>query len=362
MTTADSLNIHLGTVHKEQLKKVPNAKEGRESIDLPIYGMQGVPEEFLVSGAKRIRMSNDTEENNTNTSSSNNPNNTTNTSSSAALINPMIPPSFMGIPPGIYPPFPPVPPNLPYGSLPNPTFPSSFQGRPPFPSTTSSNIYNYPPSYGGGGNTIPSGMYPNSYPGSMMMPPRPGMPYMYNNNNNVTNPNQTTNSNTNMNFSISMSLNAGRPPFNATGPLLPTVTSASTTMNTSITETSNFSGQPGSSSSVPSIATIGTTTNINPSFSTMASEVSSLLAAATATNGSILSSNTGNTPSVPSTTASTVPPTGILAKLVWNEEYLSPEEARASLNRYKFDRNAFEQDIENRLASILAARTGQIGH
>eukprot|EP00359_Climacostomum_virens_P000515 CAMPEP_0204898536 /NCGR_PEP_ID=MMETSP1397-20131031/1349_1 /ASSEMBLY_ACC=CAM_ASM_000891 /TAXON_ID=49980 /ORGANISM="Climacostomum Climacostomum virens, Strain Stock W-24" /LENGTH=122 /DNA_ID=CAMNT_0052066401 /DNA_START=168 /DNA_END=536 /DNA_ORIENTATION=+ len=35
---------HVLQVHKEQIIKVPNAKSGRDAIELDIYGMEGVPQ------------------------------------------------------------------------------------------------------------------------------------------------------------------------------------------------------------------------------------------------------------------------------------------------------------------------------
>lgn len=46
MVTAFALMNHMFQVHKESLKKVPNAKNDRDSVDLNIYGMQGVPEDI----------------------------------------------------------------------------------------------------------------------------------------------------------------------------------------------------------------------------------------------------------------------------------------------------------------------------
>jgi len=46
MTTAPSLAVHCTHVHKTVLKGVPGALPGREAIDLEIFGMAGIPEEF----------------------------------------------------------------------------------------------------------------------------------------------------------------------------------------------------------------------------------------------------------------------------------------------------------------------------
>ena len=59
MTTVGALAIHSLQVHKEALKKVPNAREGRDSIEVQVYGMENVPEELLVAGVKRQRMTGD---------------------------------------------------------------------------------------------------------------------------------------------------------------------------------------------------------------------------------------------------------------------------------------------------------------
>ncbi|KAL6567175.1 Protein SUPPRESSOR OF FRI 4 [Orobanche gracilis] len=49
LSTAGGMAIHVLQVHKEQVSKVPNAKPGRESTDIEIYGMQGIPPDALAS-------------------------------------------------------------------------------------------------------------------------------------------------------------------------------------------------------------------------------------------------------------------------------------------------------------------------
>jgi hypothetical protein len=44
LTNARSLVVHLSKVHKEIITKVPNAMEGRDSLDIPIEGVHGIPE------------------------------------------------------------------------------------------------------------------------------------------------------------------------------------------------------------------------------------------------------------------------------------------------------------------------------
>ncbi|KAH7488348.1 hypothetical protein PRIC1_007535 [Phytophthora ramorum] len=44
LSTISGMIIHTQQVHKEALQGVPNAKPGRESPDVEVYGMEGVPE------------------------------------------------------------------------------------------------------------------------------------------------------------------------------------------------------------------------------------------------------------------------------------------------------------------------------
>jgi hypothetical protein len=47
------LQIHCQTVHRTELERVPAAIEGRESIDVEVYGMAGVPRGFLDDMVKK---------------------------------------------------------------------------------------------------------------------------------------------------------------------------------------------------------------------------------------------------------------------------------------------------------------------
>lgn len=49
LSTAGGMAIHVLQVHKETVAKVPNAKPGRESTDIEIYGMQGIPPDVLAA-------------------------------------------------------------------------------------------------------------------------------------------------------------------------------------------------------------------------------------------------------------------------------------------------------------------------
>jgi len=47
MMSAYALKSHMFLVHKLELKKVPNSKDGRESVEIDIMGMEGVPFEAI---------------------------------------------------------------------------------------------------------------------------------------------------------------------------------------------------------------------------------------------------------------------------------------------------------------------------
>ncbi|XP_010519020.1 PREDICTED: protein SUPPRESSOR OF FRI 4 isoform X2 [Tarenaya hassleriana] len=49
LSTAGGMVIHVLQVHKENVTKVPNAKPGRDSTDIEIYGMQGIPADVLAA-------------------------------------------------------------------------------------------------------------------------------------------------------------------------------------------------------------------------------------------------------------------------------------------------------------------------
>ncbi|GMF43762.1 unnamed protein product [Phytophthora fragariaefolia] len=48
LSTVSGMLIHTQQVHKESLKSIPNAKPGKESVDVEVYGMEGVPGESAV--------------------------------------------------------------------------------------------------------------------------------------------------------------------------------------------------------------------------------------------------------------------------------------------------------------------------
>jgi hypothetical protein len=46
LSTISGMIIHTQQVHKENLKSIPNAKPGKESVEVEVYGMEGVPGVF----------------------------------------------------------------------------------------------------------------------------------------------------------------------------------------------------------------------------------------------------------------------------------------------------------------------------
>jgi hypothetical protein len=133
LSTAGGLVVHIVQVHKETIKKIPNAKPERESTEYEIYGMAGIPEEVLAE-----RMSKRS---------------ATGGGSSSAVGDP-------GQQALVYP--PPLPPNA-YGG---------FQGQ---------QMLGLPPPAGGfmpGMMPPMPGMIPTMMPGQMpgQMPPMPPMP------------------------------------------------------------------------------------------------------------------------------------------------------------------------------------------
>ncbi|KAL4881235.1 hypothetical protein BJY04DRAFT_61887 [Aspergillus karnatakaensis] len=54
LNTAGGLSVHMSQVHKEQLTSVDNALPNRSSLDVEIFGMEGVPDDVIQSHNQRI--------------------------------------------------------------------------------------------------------------------------------------------------------------------------------------------------------------------------------------------------------------------------------------------------------------------
>ncbi|EZG69560.1 zinc finger protein, partial [Gregarina niphandrodes] len=54
LDTATGLVVHLLSVHKETINKVPNALKERESPELVVHGMSGVPPELVAEKQKKL--------------------------------------------------------------------------------------------------------------------------------------------------------------------------------------------------------------------------------------------------------------------------------------------------------------------
>ncbi|KAL4810777.1 hypothetical protein BDV18DRAFT_2158 [Aspergillus unguis] len=54
LNTAGGLSVHMSQVHKEQLTAVDNALSNRSTLDVEIFGMEGVPEEVIAQHNQRV--------------------------------------------------------------------------------------------------------------------------------------------------------------------------------------------------------------------------------------------------------------------------------------------------------------------
>ncbi|GAB1216331.1 hypothetical protein ATERTT37_005545 [Aspergillus terreus] len=54
LNTAGGLSVHMSQVHKEQLSSVDNALPNRSSLDVEIFGMEGVPEDVIQAHNQRV--------------------------------------------------------------------------------------------------------------------------------------------------------------------------------------------------------------------------------------------------------------------------------------------------------------------
>lgn len=48
------LNVHMNQVHKETLNSVENALSNRNSLDIEIFGMEGIPEDMVEQHKQRV--------------------------------------------------------------------------------------------------------------------------------------------------------------------------------------------------------------------------------------------------------------------------------------------------------------------
>ncbi|KAI1163157.1 hypothetical protein F5B18DRAFT_620729 [Nemania serpens] len=54
LNTAGGLSVHMNQVHKESLSSVENALPNRQSLDVEIFGMEGIPEDIVQQHNQRI--------------------------------------------------------------------------------------------------------------------------------------------------------------------------------------------------------------------------------------------------------------------------------------------------------------------
>ncbi|CAG8573896.1 11451_t:CDS:2 [Diversispora eburnea] len=54
LNTAGGMVVHVAQVHKETIDTVPNAIKGRESVDVEIFGMEGIPQQDAMAHAQSL--------------------------------------------------------------------------------------------------------------------------------------------------------------------------------------------------------------------------------------------------------------------------------------------------------------------
>ncbi|CAG8735583.1 11868_t:CDS:2 [Acaulospora morrowiae] len=54
LNTAGGMVVHVAQVHKETIDTVPNAIKGRESVDVEIFGMEGIPQQDMMAHVQAL--------------------------------------------------------------------------------------------------------------------------------------------------------------------------------------------------------------------------------------------------------------------------------------------------------------------
>ena len=54
LTIGLGLSVHMNQVHKETLQSVENALANRASLDIEIFGMEGIPEDIVQTHKQRV--------------------------------------------------------------------------------------------------------------------------------------------------------------------------------------------------------------------------------------------------------------------------------------------------------------------
>ena len=93
--------------------------------------------------------------------------------------------------------------------------------------------------------------------------------------------------------------------------------------------------------------------SLSTTSSSTSSSSSSFLNSNAISSSEIISQPSSLAPPPPSWASSSPPPIPQGSKLIWSDELLSPEEARAKIPRFAFDAKAFELDVEARLRAVL---------
>ncbi|KAI9189412.1 hypothetical protein H9P43_000845 [Blastocladiella emersonii ATCC 22665] len=155
LSTASGMVIHAAQVHKETIKKVPNALPGRDSPDMDIFGMDGIPEADLAAHLAALEAANPKKKQKVDSGEAvavgGSSNGSAGPSSATASALPPAPLGFHPAPPG-FPYFPPPPgmpgaPGMPGYMFPPPPvgFPAMPHGLPPPPPGMPPFMHGFPP-------------------------------------------------------------------------------------------------------------------------------------------------------------------------------------------------------------------------
>jgi hypothetical protein len=386
MTTSDALRVHMAQVHKETLRAVPNAIEGRRSIDMVVFGMEGVPAELVeeFQNSKRRKINEDgTIISGTNTSSHSHPLTSgestvnrffyqqqepyLNSNSASSLYQQQqqqsgFPPFTLGssttVSTSTSASAPLSLPLMPYGMQSQTSLQSSFH-----PSSSS----------------IPTMPTPPAHLMSMMLNmitgggPRPPSSIQTSTSISTTTTTAAADDSSNRSVQPFLMIPSGGP-----RPFLAMSAGNSTSgvggskeklTSVAVIDPHESSAEAAIESAVAAATLIsaslhsGTSTSSSSSSSTSSSTSSTLISSTTdlpkqhqqheIPTSSSSSFSTTTTPQQPSWASLPPPPIPQGSKLVWANEMLSPEEVRATIPRFAFDAKAFEMDVESRLRAIL---------
>ncbi|KAL0482869.1 hypothetical protein AKO1_014160 [Acrasis kona] len=188
--SASGMATHVLQVHKEVVLKIPGAKQGRCSIEFEIFGMEGIPQEYILQrqAALELQMNQEAQQNGeaptkklrsaeeiitANLQNSQSLNSASSSTTGPIFALPTIYNQPISAAPMLTKPPPPNQPPPPITQPPPPPPPPTQPPPPPPAPTTAPYPYFMPPPPVMGGH--PPGMLPPFMPSPLGMPPPPGM-------------------------------------------------------------------------------------------------------------------------------------------------------------------------------------------